>query len=125
MAQYPPPPQNPYHQPAGQQGPPPSPYGQPGPYAAPPQNSGAATFSLIAGLLSISFCPGLASLAAIIAGHRAKSQIRNSYGRLGGAGMATAGLIMGYFSLVISLIGACLLALNFTVVMGLLMDSGL
>jgi type IV pilus assembly protein PilA len=54
--------------------------------------------SLILGILSLIGLWLLAGIPAIILGHLAKSSISKSMGRLKGDGMATAGLIMGYFS---------------------------
>lgn len=62
-------------------------------YTGPTENSGQAIGSLICGVLFM-FFP--AAVAAIVLGHLAQSQIRNSGGRLKGAGMATVGLILGY-----------------------------
>jgi len=70
------------------------------PFQGPPQTSGAAITSLIFGILSITFLlPIIGPIVAVICGHTARGSIRNSAGRLGGEGMALAGLIMGYASL--------------------------
>ncbi len=61
--------------------------------AGPPQTSGMAIASLVLGLLCFIFP---ASLAAVILGHMARSQIRRSGGRQTGSGMALAGLVLGY-----------------------------
>jgi type IV pilus assembly protein PilA len=61
--------------------------------AIPAETSGKAVASLVCGLL---FFVPLAFLAAIIFGHIALSEIHKSAGRLKGAGMAIAGLILGY-----------------------------
>ena len=47
-------------------------------------------------------------------GHVAKNQIRSSAGRMGGDGLATAGLVLGYLNIAITLIGLCLLVLVVT-----------
>ena len=60
-----------------------------------------ALASLILGILGWTIAPGLASIAAIITGHMAKKEIRESMGQLSGDGMATAGLVMGYASVAI------------------------
>ena len=60
--------------------------------------AGKATASLVLGLLSLIIC--LAGIPAIILGHMALSEIKKSAGRLKGDGMALAGLIMGYLSMV-------------------------
>ncbi len=57
------------------------------------ETSGKAIGSLICGLLFFIFP---ASVAAIIMGHLALSDIRKSAGRLKGHGMAVAGLALGY-----------------------------
>ena len=55
---------------------------------------------MILGILSIVMCLGpLAGLPAVILGHKANSTIRRSGGLLQGSGMATAGLVTGYFSI--------------------------
>ena len=66
-------------------------------------NSNMAVASLVLGILGWTVAPGLASIAAVITGHLAKNEIRESNGELSGDGMATAGLIMGYASIVIVL----------------------
>lgn len=71
--------------------------GAPVPAGAVP-TSGKATASLVLGLLGLVIC--LAGIPAIILGHMALSEIKKSAGRLKGDGMALAGLIMGYLSIV-------------------------
>jgi len=63
---------------------------------APPahaETSGMAVASLVFGCL---FFILPAAIVAIILGHLSKSEIAKSAGRLKGAGMALAGLILGY-----------------------------
>ena len=57
------------------------------------KTSGLATCSLILGILFFIFP---AAILAIILGHISRAQIRDSAGRIKGAGMAMAGLILGY-----------------------------
>ena len=75
------------------------------PYQTPPAkpNSNLALASLILGILGWTVAPGLASIAAIVTGHMGRNEIRDSMGQLGGEGMATAGLVMGYASVAIVL----------------------
>jgi len=54
---------------------------------------------------------GLGGLAAVIAGHIAKKEIRNSGGRLSGDGLATAGLVLGYINLALVVVGICFFVL--------------
>ncbi|MFI4859544.1 MAG: DUF4190 domain-containing protein [Phycisphaerales bacterium JB063] len=68
---------------------------------APPANSGFAIASLICGIGGLLFCCFiLPSVAAVITGHVALGQIKRGQGRVGGKGMAIAGLITGYLGLV-------------------------
>lgn len=78
------------------------PYLKPQPPASPPQSSLAIT-SLVAGILSWLVLPVIASLVAIVTGHMAHAEIRRSDGRLGGKGMATTGLILGYLSMFLAI----------------------
>src|SRR5207245_11539979 len=79
-------------------------------WAAPPQNSNNARASLICGVI-LCFAP--ASIAAVILGHLALSDIKRSAGRISGHGMALAGLVMGYVGVALTVIFA--LAVVFSV----------
>jgi len=86
------------------------------PYETPPTkpNSNMAIASLVLGILGWTLIPGLASIAAIITGHMAKNEIKNSMDQLGGDGMATAGLVLGYAGIAI---GICIFCLAFVLPM--------
>jgi hypothetical protein len=58
------------------------------------ETSGKALGSLLTGIFGLLLFP--AAIVAIILGHISQSDIRKSNGRLRGAGMALAGLILGY-----------------------------
>lgn len=66
-------------------------------------NSTLALASLILGIGGWTFIPFLGSIGAIITGHMAKTEIKKSMGGLGGDGMATAGLVLGYAGIVLGL----------------------
>lgn len=66
------------------------------PQYATPQTSGKAIGSLICGIINI--FPLF--IVAVILGHLALSDIKKSAGRLGGRGLAIAGLILGYLGVV-------------------------
>jgi hypothetical protein len=72
------------------------------------QTSTLAIVSLIAGILGWIGFLGIGPIIAIITGHMAKSEINKSGGRITGSGMATAGLILGYVNLGLSIIALCL-----------------
>lgn len=73
--------------------PPPYQYPQPGPYTGQPYYgapaSGRAVASLVLSLLGI-------SIIGLILGYSARTEIRNSQGRVSGDGMALAGIIIGW-----------------------------
>ena len=76
----------------------PAPYMYPGPaqYAGPTTN-GLAVASLVAGFFWIGW---LGSIMAVIFGHIALNQIKDSGGRESGTGLAIAGLCLGYLGIV-------------------------
>jgi Domain of unknown function (DUF4190) len=73
----------------------------PSEWGVPPQNSNKALASLICGVI-LCFAP--ASIAAVILGHLALSDIKRSAGRISGHGMALAGLVMGYVGVALTAI---------------------
>lgn len=64
-------------------------------------NPPLAVWSLVLGIVSIICCGPIAGIPAIICGHMARSRIKMEPDSLTGDGMAMAGLIMGYFSIII------------------------
>jgi hypothetical protein len=66
------------------------------------QQKGMAITSLVLGILSIVCIPVgiLAGIPAIITGHVARSRACKTPGQYGGLGMAVAGIVMGYVSIV-------------------------
>lgn len=84
--------------------------GQSGAVPASLPNSTAAIVSLVCGILCwLPILPVIGAIVAVIAGHMARKEIRASEGRVGGAGMAKAGLILGYAHL--ALIGLAICAI--------------
>jgi hypothetical protein len=79
--------------------PPPLPTGRPSVL-----RNGLAITSFVLGLLSLVCFGLLAGIPAIICGHLARGRARRSPGQYGGAGFALAGLILGYVSLVVTLV---------------------
>jgi hypothetical protein len=78
---------------------------------APVETNIWAIVSLVSGVLGWLGLFGLGGIAAVVAGHIAKNEIRRSAGRSGGEGLATAGLILGYTNIAITLAGICLVTL--------------
>jgi hypothetical protein len=83
----------------------PNPPYAPGPYGAPPSNNGFAIASLVAGCAQFMLC-GIGAILAIVFGHVARGQIKRSNGAQTGRGLATAGLVLGYVGLVVTVLGA-------------------
>jgi len=93
---------------------------------APPTvpNSTMATISMIAGILGWTIAPFLGSLTAIITGHMAKKEIKESLGQIAGDGMATAGLVLGYLQLIPSVLCICIVLIMLAMGMSIpILDS--
>ncbi len=89
------------------------------------QDSSLAIASLISGLVGWTFIPVLGAIAAVILGHLAKKEIRDSNGALSGDGMAIAGLILGYVQIgFVVLATICVLAFAFAVAAGITSSVG-
>jgi hypothetical protein len=71
------------------------------------QNSTLAIVSLVSGILCWFMLPLVGAVVAVITGHMAKREIRESLGKLGGDGMATAGLVLGYIQLALTVLAIC------------------
>jgi hypothetical protein len=71
------------------------------------QTSTLAIVSLVSGIVSWVLLPLIGSIIAVITGHMAKREIRESLGKLSGDGLATAGLILGYIQLAFIVLGIC------------------
>ena len=99
----------PYGQPAAYGVQPPAygspPYPQPGGYAQPayafPKNS-LAVWSLVLGIVSFVLCGFFAAIPAIIVGNKAKQAVAE--GQANNGGMATAGVILGWVNLALTVI---------------------
>ncbi len=63
-----------------------------------------AIASLICGILGVTLCPGIASLPAVFCGHLARKQIREQGNLAGGRGLSTAGILLGYAGIVLTLV---------------------
>lgn len=80
--------------------------------AAVAPTSTLAIVSLCLGIASYVVIPIVGAIGAIICGHMARKEIRESAGRTKGDGMALAGLILGYAHFVLGcIVGAIILAI--------------
>src|SRR6476660_1832901 len=64
-----------------------------------------AIWSLILAVLSFTCGWLFTAIPAVICGHIARAKIRKSGGALGGRGIATTGLVLGYIALVLGIMG--------------------
>jgi len=67
-------------------------------------NSPLAIWALVLGIVSIVMCGPLTAIPAVICGHMARAKIKEEPDKWTGDGMALAGLIMGYFSIVATIL---------------------
>lgn len=75
--------------------------------------SSTATISLIAGILGLTLFPIIGSIVAVITGMMARREIRETEGALGGEGVATAGLILGWIGVAMLVLGLCIAGVAF------------
>jgi hypothetical protein len=96
--------------------PPPPPAYQPSPRAAAAgvPTSGLAIASLVLGIGGLTLLPLLGSIVAIVFGYMARNDIRKRPGEVTGEGLATAGIVLGWISIGLSLLGILFLG-GFTV----------
>ena len=69
------------------------------------QTSGLAIASLVTGIGGLTVIPLLGSIVAIILGYMARNDIRQRSGQVTGAGMATAGIVMGWIGIGLAVLG--------------------
>lgn len=70
----------------------------------PAETNPLAIVSLVFGVLGWIVMPLIGNLVAIICGHIARSQIRQSHGLQQGDGLALAGMILGYLGLLLGVL---------------------
>jgi hypothetical protein len=70
-------------------------------------NSTTAIVSLVFGILGWFALPVIGPIVAVVAGHMARAEIRRSNGQVGGSGMATAGLVLGYLQIALLALVIC------------------
>jgi hypothetical protein len=97
-------PQGGYGAPQGGYGAPPPGYGPPMPGGVPPNNQ-KALWAMILGIVALVCCGVFAGIPALILGNQAKREIAASGGMQGGEGMAKAGVILGWVSIGLSIVG--------------------
>jgi hypothetical protein len=81
------------------------------PESTPPDlpTSTMALVSLISGIVGILFFPFVGGIVAIVTGNMARKETRSFPPTHSGDGMATAGMVMGWLSLLLWVIVCCLI----------------
>ena len=92
------------------------------PYTVLP-TSPLAIVSMIAGILGFMGLPIIASIVAILTGYAARKETRSVPPKAMGDGMATAGIIMGWVQIALSVVAICCFILYFVFVIGLVSKS--
>ena len=82
----------------------------PSPVTVPPTST-LAIISLVSGILTWFLVPIIGAIVAIITGHKAKKEIRESDEQLTGDGLATAGLVLGYLQIVFVAVPVCVIVI--------------
>jgi hypothetical protein len=90
--------------------------GMGGPMYLEPPNSPLAITSLICGIAAFVILPVIGSILALVFGYLAQNDIKKSQGRVGGKGMATAGIVLGYVGLGLGVLAVIFFIVVFSVV---------
>jgi hypothetical protein len=77
-----------------------------------------ATVSLIAGILGFTAIPVLGGIVAIITGYAARKETRATPPTASGDGMATAGIVMGWIQIALTVVGVCCWVAYFVFILG-------
>jgi hypothetical protein len=77
-----------------------------------------AMVSLVAGILGFTMLPIIGSIVAILTGYSARKETRAVPALVGGDGLATAGIIMGWIQVGLAVVGCCCFIAFFIIVMG-------
>ena len=83
------------------------------------QTNNLATVSLIAGIIGWTAMPLIGSIVAIVTGHLARKQIRESHGMEEGNGLALGGLVLGYLHVAAWIVGVLVWVLAVVGIIGL------
>ena len=77
-----------------------------------------AMVSLIAGILGFTAVPILGGIVALFTGYAARKETRAEPPNFSGDGLATAGIIMGWIQVVLTVVGICCVGAYFVFMVG-------
>jgi hypothetical protein len=81
-------------------------------------SSTLAIISLVAGILGFTVFPFIASIVAIWTGYEARKETRSVPPKASGDGMATAGIVMGWIQIGLTVISICCFAAYMVLMVG-------
>ena len=82
-----------------------------------------AIVSLVSAILGFTFVPVIGTIVALITGYMARNETRAIPPRVSGDGMATAGIIMGWVQVALSVVAICCLIAYFVFMVGIFASS--
>jgi hypothetical protein len=92
------------------------------------ETNSTAVLSLVFGIVAWTILPIIGAVVAVVTGHMARDQIREAGGSVGGWGLATAGLVLGYIQviplLIVTVVVLAGLALAGVATLGLFFSRG-
>ena len=77
-----------------------------------------AMVSLVAGILGFTMLPVVGGVVAILTGYAARKETRAVPPLMGGDGLATAGIVMGWIQAGLAVIGVCCFITYFVFILG-------
>ena len=83
-----------------------------------------ATVSLVAGILGFTLLPGIGGIVALVTGYAARNETRAVPPRASGDGLATAGIVMGWIQIALTVVGICCAIAYFGFFAALFVTSG-
>ena len=78
-------------------------------------SSGKSTAALVLGIPGLLFCPLICSVLALVLGYQSRREIDASGGRMSGRGNATAGIVLGWIGIALSVIFIVLVVIGLLV----------
>src|SRR5512134_1685967 len=82
-----------------------------------------AIVSLVSAILGFTFVPVIGTIVALITGYMARNETRSIPPKASGDGLATAGIIMGWIQVALSVLAICCLIAYFVFIVGIFAAS--
>ena len=82
-----------------------------------------AIVSLVSGILGFTFVPVVGTIVALITGYMARNETRSIPPKASGDGLATAGIVMGWVQVALSVVAICCFIAYFVFIVGIVASS--